>query len=135
MSTTKIHPRRLLLVDDNRGATLGLSKLLAGFGHCVQCISDPDLIQSAVDQYKPDAIFLDLAMPHMNGFEAAAMLRARGYRGPLIAMTGYSDDEHRNAAASAGISYYLVKPADVNEVQRILSALPTWVEEANTERE
>lgn len=124
MSATVITRRRLLLVDDCRDSTIALSMLLTKLGHNVQSLADPAILQAAVDQFDPEVVFLDLAMPNMNGFEAAQMLRARGYRGLFVAMTGFADQQHRDAAAAAGIAHYLVKPVDLADVQRILDRLP-----------
>ena len=124
MSISAVRGRRLLLVDDCRDSTIALSMLLEKLGHKVQSLADPAILQAAVEQFDPEVVCLDLAMPNMNGFEAATMLRARGYQGLLIAITGFADQQHRDAAAKSGISHYLVKPVDVADILRILDELP-----------
>jgi CheY-like chemotaxis protein len=61
---------------------------------------------------RPDVVLLDLAMPVLDGVEAARRLKAddrtRGAR--LIALTGYAVDRYADAALAAGCTRVLVKP-------------------------
>ena len=55
-----------------------------------------------------------------NGHEVAKTLRARGYRGHLVALTGYSLEADRERGMSSGFDEYLVKPIGLAELQRAL---------------
>jgi CheY-like chemotaxis protein len=66
-------------------------------------------------------VILDLMMPRGNGFDLARRLRGPGATRPvLVAVTGLSSDEHRERARADGFDHYLLKPADPNEVMRLL---------------
>ena len=67
---------------------------------------------------------LDIGLPGMDGYQVASRLREiRGDRAPaLIAMTGYGGDEARRQALDAGFDYHFVKPVDLDDLIRVLSA-------------
>jgi len=71
------------------------------------------------------AVFLDLGMPGMNGYEVATRIRARPETGKtlLIALTGWGQEKDRRQTAAAGFNHHLVKPADVGALQAVLAAL------------
>ncbi|MDR2049725.1 MAG: response regulator [Treponema sp.] len=57
-----------------------------------------------------DLVFMDLQMPRMNGFEAAAELRKRGFDRPIIAVTAGVLDDERNRCMESGFDDTLLKP-------------------------
>lgn len=63
-------------------------------------------------EVKPDVVLLDLAMPVMDGLEAARQLKAddRTRDIHLIALTGYAVARYAEAAKAAGCAQVLVKP-------------------------
>jgi CheY-like chemotaxis protein len=64
-------------------------------------------------------------MPGLDGYEVARRLRARPGLGDvrLVALTGYGQDEDRRLSLEAGFDQHLVKPADPQEVARLLAGL------------
>ena len=67
---------------------------------------------------KPDIILLDIMMPVMDGFEVLAKLRAteQGKDMPVIVVTACSQIQGLNRAERLGVSSYIVKPFDMNEL-------------------
>jgi PAS domain S-box-containing protein len=64
-----------------------------------------------------DAVLMDLQMPVMDGFEAAAAIRAMGLGTlPILAMTANAMEEDRRRALQAGMDGYLAKPVDVDQL-------------------
>jgi two-component system, cell cycle response regulator DivK len=61
---------------------------------------------------RPDLVLLDLAMPVMDGVEAARRLKAdeRTRHTPLVALTGYAVARYADAAREAGCARVLIKP-------------------------
>jgi signal transduction histidine kinase len=57
-----------------------------------------------------DVVLMDIQMPEMDGIEATRLLRAQGFKNPIIALTANAMGEERNRAMGSGFSHYLTKP-------------------------
>lgn len=110
---------RVLVADDNRDSADTLGVLLVHHGHQCRVAYDGGAAVQAALEFRPHVALLDLLMPH-DGFAAARQLR---HLGPvvLVALTGEPDFEKRCGAS--GFRYFLRKPADPEEVIRILGAV------------
>jgi CheY-like chemotaxis protein len=114
--------RKVLVVDDNEDAARMLALMLSLEGHEVQTAFGGAEALAAVETFKPETVFLDIALPGMDGYEVARRLRRTpGLVGvTLVAMTGFSADEDLQRARAAGFDHHLVKPADPAEVMKLL---------------
>jgi len=117
-------PRRILIVEDNRDAAETLALLLRREGHDVRVAFDGLDAVRAVDGFAPDAAFVDLGLPGLDGFEAARRLRAHPHAGGalLVALSGYGRDEDRRRAAEAGFDRHCTKPVDPAVVRALVAA-------------
>jgi signal transduction histidine kinase/CheY-like chemotaxis protein/HPt (histidine-containing phosphotransfer) domain-containing protein len=66
--------------------------------------------QALIDDF--DLVVMDLQMPEMDGITAAQLLRASGYRGPMIALTANALSEDRDRCMAAGFDAFITKPID-----------------------
>ena len=114
---------RILVVDDNEDSAEMLRLTLELMGHEVQALYDALTAVNAVTQYEPDAVFLDLGMPRLNGYEVARRIRTleRGKQPTLIALTGHGQEHDKHRSAAAGFDHHLVKPVDRAALARALS--------------
>jgi CheY-like chemotaxis protein len=104
-------PRRILVVDDNRDTALGCAAIFRARGHEVQVAYDGVEALSVARASKPEAIFLDIGLPGMNGFDVVKTLRNEGFTNELIiAVSGYGQPEDRQRSNEAGFDEHLVKP-------------------------
>ncbi len=112
----------VLLVDDNQDAAETLGLLLESLGHEVRLAHDPAHALAAMEAAAFDAFVLDIGLPGMDGYALARELRARGKGRPaiFIALTGYGSANDRQRGGDAGFDHYLVKPADLEELARVL---------------
>jgi len=117
--------RRLLVVDDNRDAAESMSMLLQMWGHEVLFAYDGPSALETAEQWQPEAVFLDIGLPGMDGYEVAARLRelphAKG--AVLIAITGYGQDDDRLRSQRAGIDHHLVKPVAPDALRSLIDSL------------
>jgi len=117
---------RVLVVDDNVDSADSLSLVLRRSGHRVKTAhSGADAVMTA-QAFVPHVVLLDLGMPGMNGYEAAQRIRQQpgGSDILLIALTGWSQSDAREATRRAGFNLHLVKPVDLSALQKLLEALP-----------
>ena len=100
----------ILVVDDNLDSAATLSALLEFTGHRVRTAHNGlDAVREALCR-RFDAVLLDLGMPIMDGFEAAAMLRQLEPAPALIACSAWDDPETRRRTANLGFLAHLRKP-------------------------
>jgi DNA-binding NarL/FixJ family response regulator len=105
--------KHILVVDDSetcRKVTRLFIESQLGLEVCGEAVDGIDAIEKA-KALKPDLVVLDLAMPRMNGVEAASELRAMMPRVPIILFTMYDDTVGRALALGAGVSNVVSKPA------------------------
>jgi len=117
------HALNLLLVDDNVDSADVMARLLSAQGHRVDVAHEANDALTLARARRPDVILLDLGMPHIDGYQLARMLRAEPAFATtiLIAHTGYGSPDDRRKTAQAGFDHHLVKPADFDELTRILA--------------
>jgi CheY-like chemotaxis protein len=122
-----------LIVDDDRLVRKHLHEHL--FSHGFQTLEAKtayEAIQAAAI-HRPALILLDGLLPQMHGFEVARMINALGggYQPRIVLMTAiYKHIRYRNEARlKYGITDYLVKPVDLDQLDRILGLVPTELTE------
>ena len=118
-----LSPMRILVVDDNRDAAETLGMLLTELGAEVQVAHDGRSALDAFAAAPPAAVLLDIGMPGMDGYEVARTLRARypDRRATLVALTGWGQEEDRRLAREAGFDHHLVKPAEIDALEALLT--------------
>ena len=117
-------PIRVLLADDHALVRAGFRALLQNLGMEAGGRSrDGREALRLVDTCKPDVVLMDLAMPELNGIEAAARIvqESPGVRVILVSM--HSSAEYVRRALRAGASGYLLKEANPNEFELAITAV------------
>src|SRR5205823_3547768 len=91
------HPRRVLVVDDNRDSADSLRMLLRHLGHEVRVAYDGEEAVQLAAAFRPLVLLLDIGLPGMNGYEVARHARRQpwGKDVLLIAVTGWGQEEDR----------------------------------------
>jgi CheY-like chemotaxis protein len=120
-------PLHLLIVDDDDDSRELLSATVAMRGHTSDtAVSGLEAVERAVGGAH-DAVFLDVGLPDIEGYEVARRIRsALGPATPhLIALTGYSRPDEEERAKSAGFDARLTKPAELEDVFRVLAQIPS----------
>ena len=82
---------------------------------CGEAVDGVDAIEKA-KALKPDLILLDLAMPRMNGVEAASVLKGLMPQVPIILFTMYNEALGRSLASAAGVSMVVSKPDGMSKL-------------------
>ncbi len=116
--------RRILVVDDERDVADSLVALLESFGATVRVAYGGADGLAALDDFQPEAIFLDIGMPGMDGYETARRIRAlpEGRAATLVALTGWGPEQIRDRAREAGFDAQLTKPASPSALRQLLAS-------------
>jgi DNA-binding NarL/FixJ family response regulator len=109
--------RTVLVVDDNPGIRQAVAKafLSDGFAICGEASNGREAVDLA-RKLKPNLIILDLAMPVMNGLEAAPVLREVVPGTPIILFTLYGREVQQDQVSELGIDLVLSKTESLDMV-------------------
>jgi two-component system, OmpR family, response regulator len=111
----------VIVVDDDPDYVELLSDLITSYGHRVRSAERGDRALELATEEVPDLVFLDMSLPDIDGNAVAATMRARfGDRCWIVALTGYSGKEARDAAHRAGCDAFLVKPFRPEQIEELL---------------
>jgi two-component system, chemotaxis family, CheB/CheR fusion protein len=116
---------RVLVVDDNIDAAKMTQVFLQAQGHEVRCAFDGRSALGLAQEFKPQLVLLDIAMPGMDGYEVLRRLREQaGSAQPVVAvLTGYGSKATRERMKQLGVDHYLVKPATSQALLALIASL------------
>ena len=119
-------PRRILIVDDDSDGLSSLVMLLTMVGHDICAAQDGLEAVDAAANFEPHIVLLDLDLPKLNGYDVCRRIRQApwGRDMVVVAVTGWSDEEHRMEALEAGFDMHLVKPVSAETFMTVLAAVP-----------
>jgi PAS domain S-box-containing protein len=126
-SPPRLTNRRVLVVDDNRDATLSLVQLLELSGAQARLAFDGEEALALIDGNEFDVALLDIGLPKVSGHDLARAIRARGWgrQTVLIALTGWGQEGDRELSRDAGFDHHLVKPVRPDELLSLLAGEAT----------
>lgn len=113
---------RVLVVDDQRGMREALRALLAGGGHDVTEAENGKVAQEILESDNFDLVISDIQMPHVNGVELLAWIKARKAI-PVILVTGFSHILETQQAFDLGAADFLIKPFSYKDITRAIDRL------------
>ena len=119
-------PLSILVADDAPVNRQIVGKILARMGHEVAFAVDGREALAAVAARRFDLVFMDLQMPEMDGFAAAAAIRALpapAGQTPIAALTANASDEDRAACFAAGMNAFASKPVSGAKLRALLAEL------------
>ena len=113
---------RVLIVEDDADCAESLATLLRFYGHVVEVAATGLEAIAIAETGRPDVALVDIGLPGMNGYELVQHFRRpRPSKTPLlIAVTGYGRAVDRQRCLDTGFDFYLVKPADPDELRIVL---------------
>ncbi|KQQ32740.1 hypothetical protein ASF61_14475 [Duganella sp. Leaf126] len=119
--------RRLLLVEDNPINQLVASRLLELAGATPAVAENGRDALALVDMAQApfDIILMDVQMPVMDGYEATRLLRERGVRTPILAMSAGVTQAERGECLAAGMQDFISKPVDA---EQMIATIVAWLD-------
>lgn len=119
---------RILVVEDSLTLISNVERMLWEEGHEVYTARDGFKALAALRAFRPEVIFLDILLPHTDGFAICGIIR----RNPayetvrVVMMTGLTDEESVARAFSAGADAYIKKPFTQDQlIAEIGARVPT----------
>jgi DNA-binding response OmpR family regulator len=106
---------KIMIVDDDTGATSMLERLMRMEGHIPTAINESKLVMGVADIIKPDLFILDLMMPEPTGFQLCRMLREKEH---------FESTPSKIVAFGAGASDFINKPFRVDD---LLQKIRSWL--------
>ncbi len=116
-------PARVLVVDDGEANRELVRLVLEEVGLRVSDAENGRVGADMALQESYDVILMDMQMPVMDGFAATRLLRQRGVKIPIIALTANAMKGFEQEVLEAGCSGYLTKPVDIDGLVQTLAAL------------
>ncbi|MGN0405179.1 MAG: response regulator [Bariatricus sp.] len=117
---------KLFVADDEIDVREGIRYLLdwseLGFHICGEGKNGEDTLEQIL-RLQPDIVLLDIRMPRLSGLEVVKQAKEQGFQGKFIILSGYSDFAYAQEAMRFGVSWYLTKPIDEDELEKaVISA-------------
>jgi CheY-like chemotaxis protein len=129
--------RQCLVVDDSKLNRKVMVRLLGLFdcpaleaGDGMQCVT---MVRESVDRF--GMVFIDNEMPLLSGPEAVAQLRAMGYRGSIVGVTGNAQSEELKLFSDCGADEVLLKPVTLDMLGACLGRHGLTADNDNTHRD
>jgi len=114
---------RVLVVDDNIPAADSMVRLLNVLGAQAEAAysGGEALVRRDIDTF--DFVVLDVGMPEITGYDVVRTLRERGFKKPIVALTGYGFGEDKDKALREGFNAHLTKPVGSDELRSVFENL------------
>jgi len=118
----------ILVVEDNAINLRLITAALTRAGHRVDTATDGQIALEKFQRNPYDAILMDIMMPVMDGLTATREIRrieessgaGSGKRVKIIAITANAFEDDRNKFFESGMDFYMNKPIEIDELNRIL---------------
>ena len=116
---------RVLIVDDQDYVRELLRDILNSLGHQVVEAEDGFQALELFEKEAFDAVFTDIGMPGMSGWELARLVRERNSQIPLAILTGWGEAVSSNEQKTAEVNWIVAKPFTVERIAEILKEVST----------
>jgi CheY-like chemotaxis protein len=113
----------VLVIEDSPDCRESLRMLLEGWGYQVDVAGDGlEGVQKAL-AWRPEVAVVDIGLPLLDGCQVARRVRdALHDHIRLIALTAYATAADRRRALAAGFDHFLAKPAELDELARLVAS-------------
>jgi two-component system, sensor histidine kinase and response regulator len=119
---------RVLAVDDDAVTRSLLSEELEVLGFHADVVKSGQEALQLFDRESYDIVLMDIAMPQMDGYEAATLIRRcepSEHRAVIIAFSAYPTEAMRRRAEEVGMDDFIAKPVALAELADVLD---TWAQ-------
>jgi len=126
--------KAVFVVDDDAAVRQGLRFMLRAAGYSVEPFPTARSFLEGYDPRRGGCLLLDVQMPDISGFELQQRLNVRGWRIPVIFITGHGTVPQAIAAVKAGAFDFIEKPLRENTLLDAIERALQWNDRAYEER-
>jgi CheY-like chemotaxis protein len=123
----RLDGRRILVLEDDEGIRHALAEMLSQTGASVMTAESAVIGMTIFQQFQPDALICDIAMPIEDGYAFIRRIRtlsaAKGGNTPALALTAMAGEGNQRRALAEGFQMYLVKPVDMKQLADSMAAI------------
>ncbi len=127
----------IILADDEQNILYGMHKGInweeLGFVVAGTAQNGKEVLEM-MDDLHPDLVISDIKMPFMDGLELAKTIHENYMNTKVILFSGWDDFEYARLAISYGVSEYIMKPIDYDEMNKLLTNMHQTLEEEYNEK-
>src|SRR5919204_99099 len=123
---------RVLIVEDDVAARVGLEQLVKSWGFVAESATDGEDALEKVTSFRPAIVISDLVMPRLDGIGLLRALQSQGADVTTLLLTAQGSVETAVEAMKEGAYDYLTKPIDIPRLKVLLAKI---VERLETMRE
>jgi DNA-binding NtrC family response regulator len=114
---------RILIVEDDSAARIGLQQLIRGWGFDVEMAADGEQALTQVEAFHPAIVLTDLVMPKMGGLDLLRRIQESGDPITTVILTAQGTVETAVEAIKQGAYDYLTKPVDLQRLKILLGKI------------
>lgn len=122
VDTTNSSSHKILVVEDNKINQMVTKKIIEKNNYQCVVVDDGYAALEILDKENFDVILMDINMPVINGFETTRMIRDKGIKIPIIALTAFDKDEITDEAKLSGMDDILIKPFEPLRLFQIINS-------------
>lgn len=116
--------KKILITDDNELNRLIASIILQGYGAEIIEASNGNQALELLKKEHIDIVLMDIQMPGINGYDTTNLIRANGFKCPVIALTAEALHGEREKCLNAGMNDYITKPF---KEEIFLNVINNWI--------
>ena len=117
---------KVMIVDDEPIIVEGLSRSIPwDKWNCQVVATAHDGLEGKklIEEKKPDIVFMDICMPEMDGLNMIAALDSQFPNLEVSVLTGFRDFEYAQQAIRLGVTRFLLKPSNMDELEEAIGAM------------
>ncbi len=116
----------VFIADDEANIREGLKCIIdweeLGFTVCGEACNGEDALRDIL-RLNPSLVLIDMRMPKLYGLEVIEQAKNAGFSGSFVILSGYSDFKYAQSAMKFGVKYYLTKPMDEDELEKVVKEI------------
>ena len=120
-----MEPYKLLFVDDEGDFLATVKEFFEDLGYVVHTALNCQEALLRVKEHLPNAVFLDISMPHMDGSETLRLIQEIEPNTHVIVVSGYASEDLARDLLKNGASDFFQKPVDLMRLQETVERLRT----------